>query len=41
MLCGSSDMLAQTTILLGEIDLQGGSRSAPGCHVVEKASAEK
>jgi ferredoxin--NADP+ reductase len=41
MLCGSLDMLAQTTILLGEIDFEGGLRSAPGCYVAETAFAEK
>jgi ferredoxin/flavodoxin---NADP+ reductase len=40
MLCGSPDMLAPMTILLGENDFEGW-RSAPGCCVVEKAFAEK
>jgi hypothetical protein len=34
-------MLAQMTILLGENDFEEGSRSAPGCYVVEKDFAEK
>jgi hypothetical protein len=41
MLCGSGDMLAQMTILLGANDFGEGLRSAPGCHVVETAFAEK
>jgi ferredoxin/flavodoxin---NADP+ reductase len=41
MLRGSPDMLAQMTILLGANDFGEGSRSAPGCNVVETAFAEK
>jgi ferredoxin/flavodoxin---NADP+ reductase len=41
MLRGSPDMLAQMTILLGANDFEEGSRSAPGCYVVETAIAEK
>jgi hypothetical protein len=41
MLSGSPDMLAQMTIPLGKDGFEAGSRSVPGCHVVETASAEK